>query len=205
TALVLIIFFNLAACIPYYNFIRNENISVQGNKIAIISGSPDKKTYMLVKEVEHYFQDLSKYEVDNQDSIKKLLGEYPVKIRGPYDLSFVEINSNYGRTDVNKIVKIGKILKVNLVFVLWMPVNSAVNARRDDDNVIRSCFVTQLFNIDTGSEVGKMKTFFFWAIDPNKARSSMLFPRSFNKAISDTARHISKEVAKKMNMLKQNP
>lgn len=154
--LIILMLFQTSCMVTYYRSKKSTNID-SNSKIAVMAGMFDYSTINFAEYLTEEFHKQTKFSVISQNRFKKSNKYYPVRVKGPYSSSFFEIEDDYTLTDKQKILKYARSVKSDYVYVIWVPVVYSVN-----NNVHECSAIGQMFNTQTGEEIGYGKYPMFW-------------------------------------------
>ncbi|HOF32900.1 MAG TPA: hypothetical protein PK624_03610 [Spirochaetota bacterium] len=149
--------FLTTSCVVDHVFLKKD---VKPNsRIAVICAEPKYKdiSLLFVSAIETELIKSSTFNVVKQTETMKLIPDYPQKIKGPYGMVISsEINENYSKTDVASLREIASKLKVDYLYVIWVPLFLEIDTDTTAD-LYQCSTIAQLFEFPSGNEIAHAK------------------------------------------------
>jgi hypothetical protein len=125
----------------------SEKITVDGKKFAVIAGDSNTLDQIYAFALTDSFQSASGVSVLTPDQVKAKYPDYPVKIKGPFNLAYFNVDIDYSKTDISRIAEMQKMLKTDYILVVWIP--SSVKS----NTTVKASGVIQLFGFPDTREI----------------------------------------------------
>ena len=181
---------------PFFKPI-NGNMDVQeGASIAVICGIAEETNVKMASYISESLSEVSRFHVLSQKSIASKIKGYPVRIHGPYADVYFEIETDFSKTDREKLSKIQKKLGVDYLYVIWAPFSESINIETEIIHV-----VTQLFKAPGLEEVGQGR-FYSFAQAGFSLRTKSPTSEKVDKGMRESCRYAAQELSQKTGMTK---
>ncbi len=188
----------LSGCITFDSFqLLQSDIKPKGKKIAVISGLNHELNGYVAESMTASLKKETAFKVISQRRIAKRIKDYPYNIQGPYKKAYFNIEQDYSNTDVKALKKIAKRLKVNYLYVMWVPTATSHGGFTNTFDII-----TQLYEFPAARPVGQGR---FMAGSAGTHSNCFLFggaatAEDDKQGIRDMMDHVAKEIGSDMKM-----
>ena len=126
-----------------------KNFNSNGKTIAVVAGIDNEMNEQVAVSLTESLKNQTKFRTVPQSTVKKLIQNYPSKIKGPYKAAYLEIETDYDNTDTQKIKEIQNKLNVDFVYVIWAPLVVRQGAFNRID------IISQMYEGSSLKEVGR--------------------------------------------------
>ena len=186
----------LASCSFSTFDLVEQNFEPKGKTIAVLPGLNHEANVLVAHAMSVALKKNSRFRVVSQKRVAGIVPNYPPNIKGPYRSAYFEIEIDYTKTDRKKIKRIQRKLGVDYLYVIWAPTATTVQK-----SIHQLHLAGQMFEAPQAKEVGHGR---FYATAGRVGCMMAPTPGADDqvKAIKDSTDHVSKEIAKKMGMLK---
>ena len=197
----LCLLFTLSSCVTGFK-VTGDKSNIKGPTLAVIAGLKNEESFLFAQHLTEELQKTSNFKVLSQEQIKSKLDIYPDNIKGPYaKFSIENIVEEYNNTDLNKIKDIQNKLGVDNLLVVWVPSNLHEESNNSLGTTYEIHSINQLFAFPGCQEIGRGT---FKAYYATGFVIGVKVKRNLNDGIKQSCEWLAKNIAKKINMLKQN-
>jgi len=123
------------------------NIAIGGKKCAVIAGDSNALEQIYAYSLTESFHSASDIPMLTQEQVKEKYPDYPLKIKGPFGLTYFNVEIDYAKTDISRIAEIQKKLKTDYILVVWLPSSIKTNS------MVKISGVIQMFSFPDAREV----------------------------------------------------
>lgn len=133
-----------------------SNINPRGRIAVLIADNRQTESSLKYANVltAHLIKNTT-FEVVSQAQVAGTLPGYPERIQGPYKTAMVELNENYSLTDTKTLEQIANKLRVQFLYVFWMPIGFDL-----DHGIIEYSHINQMYEFPGGKEILRLKSKF---------------------------------------------
>lgn len=133
--------------------VKQRSYHPTGKSVAVIAGINNEINRIAALHLTRSLTQHTSFQVISQEIVTNSVPNYPSNIKGPYKHAYLQIEPDYSRTDVKKLIEIHRKLGVDYLYVLWAPVASTGSAGVSQ-SVVQLYFIGQLFEFPEGKEIG---------------------------------------------------
>ena len=177
--------------------LTDKDLKPRGKALAVVAGLKRDINVFTAECMSQALQKNSTFIVTPPGQVAKTISGYPLNIQGPYSAAYFDIEEDYTRTDMEKIREIQKRLRVDYLYVIWVPTGSTLEKK-----IVFTDMISQLFEGPQSREVGRGA---FWS---SAGRSTGCFAptpkrEDVEQSLQATCERVSKEIAEATGMKKQ--
>lgn len=187
------------SCVTHFKLI-GDGTPADGSSIAVIAGLNDEPTVSMALFITESLKKHSRFTVLEQREIGKKIPFYPVRIRGPWELAYVEIDEDYSKTDMKKIMAVQSRVGADYLYIVWVATGKTVVGAAGSAEELS--VITQLFKFPEGREVGRGKFPIVKTEFSGLAIGGDQFGDSKKEIMIKTCDFVAKMIAEKTKMLK---
>jgi hypothetical protein len=180
------------SCMPSFNIRKNAEINFKNKSIAVLAATRDNETVLICNAINNELSKQTNFKVLDNTEIKKLIPQYPLKVKGPYDFAFKSIADNYKLTDLERVKEIQGKLKTDYILFLWCP-------SRFVDEKGTYYIIMQGFSKSQKDYFASGK----YRINHSGKQLILGAPDSFKDMVNDFSKKFAKSVGKKTGTLKK--
>jgi len=174
--------------------LTDRDLKPRGKTLAVIAGLKRDINVFTAECMSQALHKNSTFIVTPPGQVVKAIPGYPLNIQGPYSAAYFDIEEDYTRTDMEKIREIQKRLRVDYLYVIWVPTGSTLEKK-----IVFVDMISQLFEGPQSREVGRGA---FWS---SAGRSTGCFAptpkrEDVEQSLQATCERVSREIAEAMGM-----
>lgn len=168
----------------------------RGKTLAVVAGLKRDINIFMAECMSQALAQNSTFIVTPPADVARSIPGYPMNIKGPYRSAYFEIEKDYSKTDAEKIREIQNRLKVDYLYVIWVPTGSTLEKK-----IVFVDMISQLFEGPQSREVGQGA---FWS---STGRSTCFLapspkPEDIEQSLRAACEKVSKEIAAATGMKK---
>jgi|GEM_PF-2502076 len=171
-----------------------KGIIVEGKKCAVISGDTNTLEQIYAYTLTKALSESSTLSLITQEDVKKKFSDYPVKIKGPFGPSYFEVETDYTKTDVQRLAEIQKKLKTDYLIVVWTPSPVKRNSR------VLITGVIQMFYFPEAREIAR-GTFNTSYNDANFIKEDDIM-KNIVQSFNDSSKAVAKDLSTRLGITK---
>jgi len=186
----------LTGCFETFSLVETD-YRPKGKSIAVIAGLDSEANVVVAQRMADALKKNTRLQVLPHKQAAQAIPNYPVRIKGPYNYAFLEIEPEYGNTDRKKIREIQQKLGVDYLYVIWTPTATVTQG-----SIHQLHAIAQLFEGPSAKEVGNGK---FMMTAGRVGCCLMPAPDDKDKAnaVNDSCDYVAREIGEKLGMLKK--
>lgn len=169
----------------------------RGKTLAVVSGLKRDINVFMAECMSQALVKNSTFIVVSPADVARSIPGYPMNIKGPYRTAYFEIEEDYSRTDIEKIRELQNRLKVDYLYVIWVPTGSTLEKK-----IVFVDMISQLFEGPQSRELGRGA---FWSSTGGSTCFLAPSPKAedIEQSLQATCEKVSQEIAAAMGMKKQ--
>lgn len=169
--------------------LTDKDFKPRGKTVAVVAGLKRDVNVFIAECMSQALQKNSTLVVTPSAQVAKAIPGYPLNIQGPYSAAYFDIETDYTRTDLEKIREVQKRLRVDYLYVIWVPTGSTLEKK-----IVFTDMISQLFEAPQSREVGRG---WFWS---RAGRSTGWFAptpkqEDVEQSLQASCDRVSKEIA----------
>lgn len=174
--------------------LTDKDLKPRGKTLAVVAGLKRDINVFTAECMSQALNKNSSFIVMPPGQVAKSIPGYPLNIKGPYTAAYFDIEEDYSKTDGEKIREIQKRLRVDYLYVIWVPTGSTLEKK-----IVFVDMIGQLFEGPQSREVGRGV---FWS---SAGRSTGCFaptpkPEDIEQSLQAVCERVSNEIAEATGM-----